>query len=58
MQTERSEFQEIKEIREELQALKNRINLLEAELDIREWKHAQAQPVDNKREDNTREMNL
>jgi hypothetical protein len=42
MQTEKSEFHEITAIREELKNIKNRINLIEASLDIREWKHYQS----------------
>ena len=42
MQTEKSDSQEIKDIREEVQTLKNRINLIEAVLDIHEWKQSQS----------------
>ena len=38
MQLENSDSLEFKEIREEIQQLKNRINLMEAILDIRKWK--------------------
>jgi hypothetical protein len=38
MQVENSDSTELKAIREEIQQLKNRINLMEAILDIRKWK--------------------
>jgi len=42
MQTEKSDSQEIKIIREEVQTLKNRINLIEAVLDIHDWKQSES----------------
>jgi hypothetical protein len=42
MKTEKSDSQEIKIIREEVQTLKNRINLIEAVLDIHDWKQSEA----------------
>lgn len=42
MQVENSDSLELKAIREEIQQLKNRINLMEAILDIRKWKKLQS----------------
>jgi hypothetical protein len=42
MQTEKSDSQEMKIIREEVQTLKNRINLIEAVLDIHDWKQSES----------------
>jgi hypothetical protein len=58
MQTEKSEPHEIKVIREELQTLKNRINLIEATLDIREWKQNEAIQDNPLHADDDFELNL
>ena len=42
MQTEKSDSQEMKDIRIEVQTLKNRINLIEAVLDIHDWKQSES----------------
>ena len=42
MQTEKSDSQEKKDIRTEVQTLKNRINLIEAVLDIHDWKQSES----------------
>jgi hypothetical protein len=39
MGTKEINYQEIKKLREEIHFLKDRINLIEAALDIQEWKH-------------------
>jgi hypothetical protein len=58
MQTEKSEPHENKAIREELQTLKNRINLIEATLDIREWRQYEANQDDSLRADEDFELNF
>lgn len=42
MQTDKSDSQEMKGLRNEIQTLKNRINLIEAVLDIQEWKQSES----------------
>jgi hypothetical protein len=46
MQTEISEPNEQKVIREEIQSLKDRINLIEAILDIKEWRKTSSNSTD------------
>lgn len=58
MQAERSKFQEIKGIREELQSLKDRINLIETELDIRLWKQMPSNSFEPDEADDDFELNL
>jgi len=58
MQTEKSESYEIKVIREEIQSLKDRINLMEATLDIKEWRQSQSSPTDSAQPDDDFELNF
>jgi len=58
VQTEKSAVQEIKNIRDEIQSLKNRINLIEASLDIQEWKHTLSYQADSAETDEDFELNL
>lgn len=51
MQTEKYELPEIKVIREEIQSLKDRINLIEAILDIKEWRKTSSNFTDFDRTD-------
>ena len=46
MQTEKYESHEIKAIREEIQSLKDRINLIEAILDIKDWRKTSSDSTD------------
>jgi len=46
MQTELSETNQQKVIREEIQSLKDRINLIEAILDIKEWRMTSSNSTD------------
>lgn len=58
MQTEKSELYEIKVIREEIQSLKDRINLMEATLDIKEWRQSQSSQADSTQPDDDFELNF
>ena len=44
MQTENIDSQEAESIRKELQSIKDRINLIEATLDIQKWKQSYFPP--------------
>lgn len=43
MKTKIIDYLDINELKKELQSLKNRIDLIEAALDIQEWKQAQSE---------------
>ncbi|MBK5194340.1 MAG: hypothetical protein JJE07_14295, partial [Flavobacteriaceae bacterium] len=58
MQIEYSDSQELKAIREEIQHLKDRINLMEASLDIRRWKKNQNITSNEELEDDDFELNF
>ena len=51
MQTEKSDLKEIEEFRKEIQLLKNRINLMEAKLDIRKWKNPKSIATEDEQTD-------
>jgi hypothetical protein len=46
MKTEKFDYQEINKLRKEIHFLKDRINLIEAALDIQEWKSVQDDSAD------------
>lgn len=58
MQSEISGSYEIKALREEIQSLKDRINLMEATLDIKEWKQSRSSQVDSEPIDDDFELNF
>jgi len=58
MHGEKSDSKELNSFREEIGELKNRINLIEATLDIQEWKQSQSIPSANEQADDDFELNF
>ncbi len=58
MQIEKSDSRELNSLRNEIEELKNRINLIEASLDIQEWKQSQSISAHKVRPDDDFELNI
>jgi len=58
MHTEKSDIQELNSLRKEIGELKNRINVIEASLDIQEWKQSKSIPAYNEQPDDDFELNF
>lgn len=58
MQIEKSDSRELYSLRNEIEELKNRINLIEASLDIQEWKQSQSIPSHKDRPDDDFELTI
>ncbi len=58
MKTEVPDFKELKSIRQEIHILKNRINLIEAVLDIQEWKHDQSVSENSEQKDDDFDLKI
>jgi len=58
MQIEKSDSRELNSLRNEIEELKNRINLIEASLDIQEWKQSQSISAHKDRPDDDFELTI